>query len=118
MPSKLSHSTITIWSEEVSDEKEASKLLSAERGGRTKVSPAARKRAAELGIDAESLKGTGIGGAVTFADVEFARSRKAAPAGKPEAATAPGRKGGFDPAETRVKRKERPHSERKDIGGC
>ena len=33
MPSKLSHSTITLWSEEVSDEKEASKLLSAERGG-------------------------------------------------------------------------------------
>ena len=33
MPSKLSHSTITLWSEEVSDEKETSKLLSAERGG-------------------------------------------------------------------------------------
>lgn len=46
---------------------------------RKKVSPAARKRAAELGVDAETLGGTGPDGAVTVEDVEKARSA-AAPA--------------------------------------
>jgi pyruvate dehydrogenase E2 component (dihydrolipoamide acetyltransferase) len=40
---------------------------------RKKVSPAARKRAAELGIDPEKLVGTGPQGAVTLEDVEKAR---------------------------------------------
>ena len=38
----------------------------------TKVTPAARRRAAELGIDASALAGTGIDGAVTLADIELA----------------------------------------------
>jgi pyruvate dehydrogenase E2 component (dihydrolipoamide acetyltransferase) len=37
---------------------------------RTRISPAARKRARELGVDVESLHGTGPGGAVTLEDVE------------------------------------------------
>ena len=37
---------------------------------RKKVSPAARKRAAELGVDAEKIAGTGPEGAVTVEDVE------------------------------------------------
>jgi pyruvate dehydrogenase E2 component (dihydrolipoamide acetyltransferase) len=46
--------------------------------GRVVASPAARKRAAELRIALEALKGTGEGGAVTLADVEAA-ARPAAP---------------------------------------
>lgn len=39
---------------------------------RPRVSPAARRRAAELGIDVATVTGTGAGGAVTLADVEAA----------------------------------------------
>jgi len=39
---------------------------------RARVSPAARKRARELGVDAESLRGSGPAGAVTLEDVEAA----------------------------------------------
>lgn len=67
------------------------------RAGRAKVSPAARKRAAELGIDPETLSGTGVDGAVSFADVEFARASGV----KQETATAPAPRSGFDPAEMR-----------------
>ncbi len=67
-------------------------------GARARVSPAARRRAAEAGIDADGLKGTGPDGAVTLADVELAMSAaaKAAP-------TAPARpaRSGFDPAQMR-----------------
>ncbi|MDH4052431.1 MAG: 2-oxo acid dehydrogenase subunit E2 [Rubrivivax sp.] len=67
---------------------------------RGRVSPAARRRAAEAGVDADSLHGTGVDGAVTLADVELAISAatKAAPA-----APAPARagRGGFDPAQMR-----------------
>jgi len=45
---------------------------------RARVSPAARRRAAELGVDAEALAGTGPEGAVTVADVERAAAEKAA----------------------------------------
>lgn len=38
-----------------------------------RASPAARRRAADLGIDLERLTGSGVGGAVSFADVELAR---------------------------------------------
>lgn len=41
-------------------------------GGEVKSSPAARKRAAELGLDLKALTGTGPSGAVTLADVEKA----------------------------------------------
>jgi pyruvate dehydrogenase E2 component (dihydrolipoamide acetyltransferase) len=37
---------------------------------RTRVSPAARRRARELGVEVESLHGSGPGGAVTLEDVE------------------------------------------------
>jgi pyruvate dehydrogenase E2 component (dihydrolipoamide acetyltransferase) len=63
---------------------------------RAKVSPAARRRAAEAGIDADSLHGTGTDGAVTLADVELAMSARTKPAAP---ARAP--RGGFDPAQMR-----------------
>ena len=59
---------------------------------RIKVSPAARRRAQELGLDAESLQGRGSDGAVTLADVERAASER-----KP----APVARRGFDPAQMR-----------------
>jgi pyruvate dehydrogenase E2 component (dihydrolipoamide acetyltransferase) len=68
---------------------------------RAKVSPAARRRAAELGIDADALHGTGVDGAVTLADVELAAAQpraRPAPAQAPAAATVRAAKGGFDPA--------------------
>jgi pyruvate dehydrogenase E2 component (dihydrolipoamide acetyltransferase) len=65
---------------------------------RKKVSPAARQLAASLGMDPDRLSGTGVDGAVTFADVELARargSRQAAVAAPQE------KRGGFDPGEMR-----------------
>jgi pyruvate dehydrogenase E2 component (dihydrolipoamide acetyltransferase) len=47
---------------------------------RPRVSPLARKRAADLGVDVSTVAGTGAGGAVTVADVEAAAARPAAPA--------------------------------------
>lgn len=66
---------------------------------RAKVSPAARRRAAELGLDADALHGTGVDGAVTLADVELA-AKQPRPRVAPAPAPAPARaaKGGFDPA--------------------
>jgi len=51
-------------------------------GGRRAVSPVARKLAAELGIDVDTVEGTGPGGRVTKEDVERA-------AQQPKAAAAP-----------------------------
>jgi len=65
--------------------------------GRVKVSPAARRRAAELGIDPEALPGTGVDGAVSYADVELARMAGT----KPAVAPRPVRQGSFDPVEMR-----------------
>jgi pyruvate dehydrogenase E2 component (dihydrolipoamide acetyltransferase) len=68
---------------------------------RAKDSPGARRRAAELGLDADALHGTGVDGAVTLADVELAAAQpRARPAPPPAAAAPPPRaaKGGFDPA--------------------
>ncbi len=62
-----------------------------------KVTPAARRRAAELGIDAAALAGTGVEGAVSVADVEAAAT---APRHK-AAVPSPPRRVGFDPAEMR-----------------
>jgi pyruvate dehydrogenase E2 component (dihydrolipoamide acetyltransferase) len=45
-------------------------IVPAATGARVKISPAARKRASELGIDAATLQGTGPGGVVTLEDVE------------------------------------------------
>jgi pyruvate dehydrogenase E2 component (dihydrolipoamide acetyltransferase) len=47
---------------------------------RAKISPAARARARELGVDVESLHGTGPGGAITREDVERAAGPATAPA--------------------------------------
>ncbi len=47
-------------------------------GGGVRVSPAARRRAAELGVKVETLSGSGPGGSVTLADVEGA-ARAAVP---------------------------------------
>ncbi|MEZ5620816.1 MAG: dihydrolipoamide acetyltransferase family protein [Burkholderiaceae bacterium] len=74
--------------------------------GRAKVSPAARRRAVDLGIDADALRGTGVDGAVTLADVDLAARERAAaprPAAAPAAGAAPARsvRGGFDPAQMR-----------------
>ena len=55
---------------------------------RRPVSPAARKRAQELGIVAETLAGTGAQGSVTLADVEAADRQSRGRAG-PAAAAAP-----------------------------
>lgn len=41
---------------------------------RTKISPTARRRAVELGLDPTTLRGTGIDGSVTLADIEAARA--------------------------------------------
>jgi pyruvate dehydrogenase E2 component (dihydrolipoamide acetyltransferase) len=56
---------------------------------RRAVSPTARKRAKELGIDPETVRGTGAQGAVTLADIEAAAKAPAAtPATVAPAATA------------------------------
>jgi pyruvate dehydrogenase E2 component (dihydrolipoamide acetyltransferase) len=57
------------------------------------ASPAARQRARELGLDIDALRGSGIDGAVTLADVERAASSP------PTAAAA---RRGFDPAQMRI----------------
>ena len=53
---------------------------------RVRISPLARKRAIELGIDPASVRGTGPGGSIRREDVEQAAAvRAAAPAEKPRA---------------------------------
>jgi pyruvate dehydrogenase E2 component (dihydrolipoamide acetyltransferase) len=47
--------------------------------GRRRVSPAARKHAEELGVDIETVAGSGPEGAVTLADVEQAAAAKVSP---------------------------------------
>lgn len=74
-------------------------------GARAKVSPAARRRAVEIGVDPDRLAGTGIDGSVTLADVELAArtAPEAVVAEQPRAAAVAPRKSrsGFDPAEMR-----------------
>ena len=68
-------------------------------GIRPKVTPAARRRAAELNLDPGYLAGTGIDGSVTLADIEAAAvARHPAEASRPRLAP---RRSGFDPAEMR-----------------
>lgn len=52
--------------------------LVTERPGRLHISPAARKIAAELGIDPASIAGSGPGGRITIEDVQQAAKAKAA----------------------------------------
>jgi pyruvate dehydrogenase E2 component (dihydrolipoamide acetyltransferase) len=49
-------------------------------GERVRSSPAARKRAQELGVDISKISGTGPGGRVTLEDVEEASTSKSSPA--------------------------------------
>jgi len=48
--------------------------------GRRRISPAARKHAEELGVDIDTVAGTGPEGSVTLADVEQAAAAKVSPA--------------------------------------
>lgn len=57
--------------------------------GRRPVSPSARKRARELGIDPDTVNGTGVQGAVTLADVEAAARTPPVPATGVAAAAPP-----------------------------
>jgi pyruvate dehydrogenase E2 component (dihydrolipoamide acetyltransferase) len=66
------------------------------KGIRVRTSPAARRRAAELGVDLVSVCGTGPDGVVTLADVE---ARAAARVGPRPSTPAP--RTGFDPVEMR-----------------
>lgn len=61
--------------------------------GRLRISPAAARRAAELGVDVRSVSGSGPQGAITITDVEAAAARAPAPAPAPRR--------GFDPAAMR-----------------
>lgn len=54
-----------------------------------RATPTARVLARELGIDLASVPGTGVGGAVTRADVEHAAARRAPAPPQPSAAAAP-----------------------------
>lgn len=67
---------------------------------RAKVSPAARRRARALGIDPDTLQGTGIEGSVTLADVELAAA-KGIRAKAPFPTEPAVRRRGFDPTEMR-----------------
>jgi pyruvate dehydrogenase E2 component (dihydrolipoamide acetyltransferase) len=71
---------------------------------RARVTPVARRRAGELGLEADGLAGTGPDGAVTLADVERAAALgvKQPAAARVEAAASPRiARGGFDPAQMR-----------------
>lgn len=59
------------------------------RGERTRVSPLARKLAAQLGVDPASVPGTGAGGVVTREDVERAAAARSATAGPAPVAARP-----------------------------
>lgn len=50
------------------------------RGPRLRISPAARRRAAELGVDVAMVVGSGEGGAITIADIEAVTRPSKAPA--------------------------------------
>lgn len=63
-------------------------------GDRLRISPAAARRAAELGVDVRSVRGSGPQGAIGIADVEGAARKGPSPA--PEKA-----RRGFDPAAMR-----------------
>ncbi|RWH72857.1 MAG: biotin/lipoyl-binding protein [Mesorhizobium sp.] len=69
---------------------------------RPRASPAARRRAGELGIDLNTLKGTGFDGSVTLADVELAAAGGAPPKDPSSAAAPATRRRGFDPNEMRL----------------
>ncbi len=69
--------------------------------GRLRISPAAARRAAELGVDVRGLSGSGPGGAIAIADVEAAAHRPAAPQPTAPQPVTQGPRRGFDPAAMR-----------------
>jgi pyruvate dehydrogenase E2 component (dihydrolipoamide acetyltransferase) len=73
---------------------------------RTRISPAARKRAEQLQVDTSAVDGTGPGGSITVADVERAAAGRATPAGSPDRTAA--MRGAIAAAMARSKR-EIPH---------
>jgi pyruvate dehydrogenase E2 component (dihydrolipoamide acetyltransferase) len=73
-------------------------MATAAPSGRELASPAARRRASELGVALHALTGTGVGGAITLADVE-ASSHGSHPL--PAAGQEAPRRGGFDAAQMR-----------------
>ena len=91
---------------------------------RAKVSPAARRRALELGVDPAQLRGSGPGGAITVEDVERAGRTAPGPAGPSRAisgeeAPAGGMRAAIAAAMSRSKR-EIPHyylATRVEVGG-
>lgn len=65
---------------------------------RTRVTPAARRRAGELGVDIAGLRGTGPDGSVTVGDVEAAAAKATPP---PPTPAEPSMRG-FDPVQMRA----------------
>ena len=59
---------------------EVQPLASSAESERVRSSPAARKRAQELGVDISNVAGTGPGGRVTLEDVDAAATSKSSPA--------------------------------------
>ncbi len=89
----------------------ASAPVSAPAAARLKISPAARKRAHELGLDVSGIHGTGADGAVTLDDVERAKAPALAAAVPPvagEGGEAGGMRAAIAAAMSRSKR-EIPH---------
>lgn len=82
-------------------EASAEPARSAANVGRMRISPAARQRAQQLGVEVAALagRGTGEGGAICLRDVEAAVSRHPAEAA---AATGSDVHRGFDPAQMRL----------------
>ena len=68
---------------------------------RAMVSPAARRRASELGVALNSLQGSGSDGAITLADIERATSPPTTVPSMATTAAHPGAKARFDPAQMR-----------------
>jgi len=65
-------------------------LLAPPPAARLRVSPMARKLAADLGVDVTGVEGTGAQGAVTREDVERAAAALRKPGGQPSPTPAPG----------------------------
>jgi pyruvate dehydrogenase E2 component (dihydrolipoamide acetyltransferase) len=68
---------------------------------RARVTPAARRRARELGVDADALHGSAADGAVSLADVERAAAASGPAAVQAAPAGARAIRSGFDPAQMR-----------------
>jgi pyruvate dehydrogenase E2 component (dihydrolipoamide acetyltransferase) len=70
-----------VWEEEAGEAPPSRDAPSppAEPARRLRVTPVARKRAAELEVDLEGIQGTGPGGAISLADVESAVGAEGAP---------------------------------------